>query len=48
MYDGVGGVGHVTIQLVKVIGIRVFTIVCEVNFELVCWMSINAFIDYQK
>lgn len=46
VHGGAGGVGHVTIQLAKAIGARVFTTVREENFEFARSMGADVLIDY--
>ncbi|WP_404421993.1 zinc-dependent alcohol dehydrogenase family protein [Thalassospira australica] len=48
IHGGAGGVGHVTIQLAKAIGAKVFTTVREENFEFVKSLGADVLIDYEK
>lgn len=48
VHGGVGGVGHVAIQLAKAMGATVFTTVREANFEFARSLGADVIIDYQK
>jgi NADPH2:quinone reductase len=48
VHGGAGGVGHVAIQLAKVMGARVFTTVREANFEFARSLGADVVIDYEK
>lgn len=48
VHGGAGGVGHVAIQLAKVIGAKVFTTVRDANAEFARSMGADVTIDYKK
>ncbi|WP_287111247.1 zinc-binding dehydrogenase [Methylobacillus sp.] len=48
IHGGVGGVGHVAIQVAKAMGARVFTTVREANFEFARTLGADVVIDYEK
>ena len=48
IHGGAGGIGHVSIQLAKAIGARVFTTVREANAEFARSMGADAIVDYKN